>query len=223
MQHANFTFVLPNDVEMGEVFDKKYYDREATIIHPPVNVKKFSTESKKFSTGETEVEFITTSRQVTWKRLDLCVEACLETGRHLTIIGEGPEHKKLVELAAGSPLISFKPRMDQDELKAYLRNAEAYLFPSLEPFGIAPVEALAAGCPVIAYGKGGALDYVEPNKNGIFFEAQTAESLVYAIKKFKDLESEKAFDRKKIAKSAEEFDEKLFKEKLKRFIDAKTK
>ncbi|MBQ6355043.1 glycosyltransferase [Candidatus Saccharibacteria bacterium] len=204
---------------------KKYYGRESTIIHPPVNVKKFSTASKGFSTGKTGVGFITTSRQVTWKRLDLCVEACLEIGSHLTIIGEGPEHKKLVELAAGSPLISFYPRMDQDELKTYLANADAYLFPSLEPFGIAPVEALAAGCPVIAYGKGGALDYVKPNENGIFFESQTPESLAYAIKKFKDLKSEnpKAFNYKKIQKSAEKFDERFFKEKLKRFIDEKIK
>lgn len=203
---------------------EKYYGREAKIIHPPVNVQKFSTDSKKFSTGKTgenaeKTGFITTSRQVTWKRLDLCVEACLETGSPLTIIGEGPEHKNLVELAAGSPLIFFYPRMSQTELKKYLKTSEAYLFPSLEPFGIAPVEALAAGCPVIAFGKGGALDYVEPNKNGIFFEAQTAESLVYAIKKFKDLK----FDREKIKKSAEKFDEKIFKTKLKEFIREKTK
>ena len=204
---------------------KKYYDREATIIHPPVNIEKFSapTPSKKLLADQPKVEFITTSRQVTWKRLDLCVEACLETGSRLTIIGEGPEHKKLVALADDSPLISFYPRMDQDELKTYLENAEAYLFPSLEPFGIAPVEALAAGCPVIAYGKGGALDYVKPGENGIFFEAQTTESLVYAIKKFKDMKSDnpKVFNRQKIQKSAKDFDEKLFKEKLKRFVDAK--
>ncbi|MBQ3305937.1 glycosyltransferase [Candidatus Saccharibacteria bacterium] len=195
---------------------KKYYNRKSTIIHPPVNVEKFSKKSSKKLIDE--VEFITTSRQVTWKRLDLCVKACLEVGSHLTIIGEGPEHENLVKLANGSPLISFYPRMDQDELKTYLKSAEGYLFPSLEPFGIAPVEALAAGCPVIAFGKGGARDYIEPNKNGLFFESQTTESLVYAIKNFKDLK----FNREKVQKSAEKFDEKIFKTKLKEFIDEKT-
>lgn len=215
---------------------KKYYDRESTIIHPPVNTKKFSTTDLDFSTRQetkneksqaqkkhktrksqeqTEVEFITTSRQVTWKRLDLCIEACLKTNSHLTIIGEGPEHNNLVRLAGGSPLISFYPQMAQNKLKNYLRNAEGYLFPSMEPFGIAPVEALAAGCPVIAFGKGGAVDYIKPNTNGIFFEAQTVDSLVYAIKKFKDLK----FNRKKVEKSAEPFDEKIFEEKLKKFIE----
>ena len=107
--------------------------------------------------------------------------------------------------------------MDQKGLKKYLENADAYLFPSQEPFGIAPVEALAAGCPVIAYKKGGALDYIEDGKNGLFFDEQTANSLSLAIKKF----DKEKFSPAKISATALPFDAEIFKTKMKEFIDEK--
>lgn len=192
---------------------KKYYDRSSTIIHPPVNVEKFSKAKNQKTSRH---GFITTSRQVTWKRLDLAIKACLMTGDKLTIIGEGPEHENLKKLAGTSPLISFYPRMSQKDLETYLCQAEGYLFPSLEPFGIAPVEALATGCPVIAYGKGGALDYIKPGKNGLLFEPQTAEALADKIREFKTI---KLATSAEIEKTAEPFSEEHFKRKLKEFID----
>lgn len=267
---------------------KKYYNREAEIINPPVDLTKFQTgkneASEKFSTSretfsttsnhknpESQTKpknifeksqtsaisnqttknaksqtassnsatvtssqptsvgrpgiataarpvrrsgFVTTSRQVVWKRLDLCIKACLETGEPLTLIGEGPEHDSLVTLAKNSDLIQFFPRMSQEDLGSFLRRAKGYLFPSREPFGLAPVEALAAGCPVIAFGEGGALDYIEPGKNGLLFEEQTAASLASAIREFNKL----SFSAETVKKSAARFDKSVFVKKIEKVV-----
>ena len=137
----------------------------------------------------------------------------------LTVIGEGPEHRNLVKLAKRSRNIKFIPLQDQKGLKRYLEQAEGYIFPSLEPFGIAPVEALACGCPVIAYGNGGALDYVIDGENGVLFGKQSVNSLRQALKRFSTLK----FDENKVRKSALPFSEKYFKEKLKALIVEKVK
>lgn len=195
---------------------KKYYGREATIIHPPVEIDDFKIKQGKVKPVEKYVEnsYIVTSRQVNWKKLDLAVAACLMTQRHLVVIGEGPEHKKLVKMAKDSGLVKFLPLMKKEKLARYLSAAKGYVFPSLEPFGIAPVEALAAGCPVVAYGIGGARDYVKDNKNGVLFEEQTAKSLAEAILKFEKMK----FDRMKVAKTAEKFSEDRFDKEIKNFV-----
>ena len=188
---------------------KKYYGRESVIIHPPVGLKDF-----RFKNELAGDYYVVTSRQVNWKRIDLAVKACMMTQRKLVVIGEGPEHKKLVRLAKDSGLVEFLPVMGKKKLAGYLARAKGYLFPSMEPFGIAPVEALAAGCPVIAYGVGGARDYVFDGKNGILFEEQTATSLAEAILKFEKMK----FNRERVAKSAVKFDEARFDKELKDFI-----
>ncbi len=226
----------------------KYYKRDAIVVHPPVEVDIFrefsdgafrarsrsgpSLRAERSSRlgrdlrqipqntiRELSNYYITTSRQVNWKRIDLAVRACLMTQRKLLVIGDGPEHKKLVKMAQGTKLIEFLPTMKREELAKYLAGAKGYLFPSLEPFGIAPVEALASGVPVIAYKKGGALDYIEEGKNGIFFENQTAKSLAEAILKFEKIK----FNRKKIEKSVEKFDVKRFDKEMEKFINEKLK
>ena len=178
---------------------KKYYGRDAQIISPGVEVDTFKAAFKK--NERVEDYFITTSRQVNWKRLDLAVKACQKTGNRLLLIGTGPEHQKLVKIAGGSENIKFLPTMRKEKLAKYLASAKGYLFPSLEPFGIAPVEALAAGCPVIAFGEGGALDYIKDKENGLLFKEQTADSLAGAINKFESFK----FDRNKISRSADGF------------------
>lgn len=223
---------------------KDAYGREATVINPPVAVEKFSTrgfstsretinqresqvvkpEHKEHKTAKSQTStsrhgFVTTSRQVTWKRLDLAIKACLRLGVPLTIIGEGPEHKNLVKLANGSKLIKFVPLADLPTIKQYLEQAEGFIFPSLEPFGIAPVEALACGCPVIAYGNGGALDYIVDGKNGVLFNRQSVGSLCRAIQHFQTLK----FSEDKIRESALPFSEKNFQDKLREFILKKVK
>lgn len=184
--------------------------------------------------------FINFSRQVGWKRLDLAILACLKENQPLILIGDGPEHKNLERLASRNPkLITLHSVMPQSELKEYLKNAKAFIFPSEEPFGIAPVEALAAGCPVIAYNQGGAKDYILDEKNGLFFEQQSVDSLAKSIKKLNQIysESENRTEKNKekstaknqtphssllspqeISETAEKFSNQHFKTQLERYI-----
>ncbi len=217
---------------------RKYYGRDAVVIHPPVETRDFkkggvlgatcptgtfrATQAKSLcpeehiasKTPPFQNYYITTSRQVNWKKIDLAVKACMMTQRRLLVIGDGSEHKKLVRMAKGTELIKFLPIMTKHELAFYLQNAKGYLFPSLEPFGIAPVEALAAGCPVIAYGVGGAKDYVIEGKNGVLFKEQTAKSLAEAILRFEKMK----FSSSKVAKTADGFSEDRFDTELKNFV-----
>ena len=193
---------------------KKYYKRDSVVIAPPVETEAFKSHLSN-SGGE---YYITTSRQVNWKRLDLAVKACVKMKRELLVVGEGPEHKKLVKMASKSDFVKFLPLMKREELAEKLAGARGYIFPSLEPFGIAPVEALAAGCPVIAFGEGGALDYISNGKNGILFEKQTVSAVCEAILKFE----KKEFDRKEVSKSAEKFSVERFDQEIKEFVSEKT-
>lgn len=125
--------------------------------------------------------YIIACRQVTWKRVDLAISACQELNLPLKVVGDGPEHHRLVQLAASAPNIEFIPWVETSKLADLLHHAKAYIFPSLEPFGIAAVEALAAGCPVVAYREGGSQDFIN-TENGIFFDEQTTASLVKALR-----------------------------------------
>lgn len=223
---------------------KKYYAREAIVIHPPVETGVFKQGNNKFAKSQVEVDdegdnifqksqeggsaqvvenfditktYITTSRQVNWKRLDIAIRGCIKAKRSLLVIGEGPLHNDLVKLAGDSDYVKFLPLMGKDELSFYLGQARGFIFPSLEPFGIAPVEALSAGCPVIAYGEGGALDYVVDGKNGVLFKKQTASSLADAISRFEKMK----FNRKKVAESADKFAMERFDQEIKAFVNEK--
>lgn len=171
-----------------------------------------SSTAKPLST--TEPYYIISCRQVTWKRVDLAIEACKSAKLPLKVVGSGPEHNRLLKLANDSPNIELIPWLDARELAHLLQGATAYLFPSLEPFGIAPVEALAAGCPVIAYHEGGSRDFVIKGKNGLFFDQQTPESLIKALQKFQTL----TFDRDIVAQSAEKFSSDHFRQQISRLI-----
>ena len=115
--------------------------------------------------------------------------------------------------------MEFLPLLGKDRLAELLAGAKGYLFPSMEPFGIAPVEALASGCPVIAFGKGGALDYVRDGDNGVLFARQTVKSLVDAIERFEKMK----FDRDKIAKSVVGFDAGGFDKEILDYVKKKLK
>ena len=221
MRKANFAAVQGVDQfvtisEYAKSLIYKYYKREAIVVHPPVEVEEFR-EYCKGSKRKDDGYYIVTSRQVTWKRLDLAVKACLETGSRLMVVGEGPEHKRLVKMAEGSQAIEFLPLSGREALAGYLRQAKGYLFPSLEPFGIAPVEALACGCPVIAYGEGGAKDYVVDGLNGILFKKQTVKALVDAMGKFEKMK----FDTVKVVKTSEEFSVKRFNAEMREVVNEK--
>ncbi len=161
--------------------------------------------------------YLNFSRQVNWKRLDLIIKACKKLDLDLVLIGSGPENSRLKTLAKGFNKISFVKALPQSDLAVFASLAKAFIFPSEEPFGIAPVEALAAGCPVIAYKGGGALDFIQDGENGLFFEAQTESSLAKALKKF-DQGKVKLNTPVKISQSVKQFATKTFKKKFKQEV-----
>lgn len=189
---------------------QKYYGRKARVVFPPVNTNKFKlTKVKKDF-------FFTTSRQANWKRLDIAVEACIKTGDRLVLVGDGAEHQKLVSLAEGHDNIEFIPTIsDTEELVRIVSGAKGCLFPSVEPFGITPIEAMSLGTPVIALKDGGALDYIQDGKNGVFFNEQTVDSMIEAIDKFKKMK----FDPETVSKSAERFSYINFQREFKKAIN----
>jgi glycosyltransferase involved in cell wall biosynthesis len=183
---------------------KKYYGRTAQVIFPPVSTDRFKTAENTNRYG-----FVVTGRQTPYKRIDLAVAACSTAKVPLKVIGhKGPEYSRLTEMAG--PTVRFLTNVNDQELPYHFHTAEAFLFPGLDDFGIVPIEAMAAGTPVIAYKAGGALDYVKAGENGEFFDEQTVEALVKAIKEF---DPEK-YDHKKIAKKAEKFAPKQFRSKM---------
>lgn len=182
---------------------KKYYNRESTVIFPPVDTKYFKPTKSIKRKG-----FIITGRQTPYKRFDLAVKACTQLNLPLTVVGDGPEYYKLKSMAG--PSVTFLGFVARDEIKKHLQSAEAFIFPGIDDFGIAPVEALSAGCPVIAYNNGGALDYVVPNKTGCFFNKPTVSSLVKTLANFNSND----FSSSQISRFANKFNTQEFKTKL---------
>lgn len=156
---------------------KKYYGRDSTVIHPPVDIERFKPSGQVEKSG-----FVIAGRQTPYKRFDLAVAACTQLNLPLTVIGTGPDHNKLIKLAG--PTIKFLGFVPNDQIPSYFQSAAAFIFPGIDDFGITPVEAMAAGTPVIAYKAGGALDYVVSGKTGAFFDSQTAESLANTLPAF---------------------------------------
>lgn len=190
----------------------KYYNRNSTVIFPPVETDKFAFSAKN------EEYYIITSRQVNWKKLDLAVEVFKKNGKKLLLVGGGAEHEKLKNLAESSANIEFIPSIqDAKKLAKLVSGAKGFIFPSLEPFGIAPIEALSAGVPVVAFGQGGARDYIIDGKNGVFFEDQAVESLAAAVEKFE----KNNFDRRAVSMSAERFSQDNFKKHFFDFVNDK--
>lgn len=188
----------------------KHYRRESVVIHPPVRCNLFNISSCN------EEYFLIVSRLQEYKRIDLAVEAFNENGLPLVIIGDGPEAEKLKGMAKNN--IKFLGRESDEVIKEYYQKCRALIFPGEEDFGITPLEAMASGRPVIAYGKGGVLETVINNKTGIFFYEQNIEALNKAIDKFDEMN----FSKEEIRKHAEGFDEEIFKEKMNNFIKLKT-
>lgn len=185
---------------------KKYYRRDSRIIFPPVDVEKFKGKRAK------ENYYLLVGRLVSYKRVDLAVKAFNRLGLPLVIVGTGREERKLKAMAKFN--IKFVGSLTDDKLADYYRRCAALIFPQEEDFGIAAVEAQAAGAPVIAFKAGGALDTVIDGKTGVFFEKQTVGSLVAAIKKFKHLR----FNGNDLAKNAEKFSKENFKRKFLKLI-----
>jgi len=191
---------------------KKCYNRDSTVIYPPVNVKNFKVSNK------VEDYFLIVSRLSAYKNIDLVIEAFNYLGLHLKIAGEGP-HRKTLQSMVKNRKIEFLGRLNNEELVEVYSKCQAYIFPGKEDFGITPVEAQASGRPVIAYAEGGALETIIDGVTGLFFRENSRDSLVETIKKFLKISDD--FISSKIVENASRFDTDIFKKNIIEFINQK--
>ncbi len=156
---------------------RRYYHRESVIIYPPVDIHRFRPNGR-----PPEPFFLVLSRLIPYKRIDLAVRACNLVGCRLIVAGDGRDRAALEAIAG--PTIEFRGRVSDEEAADLMARCQAFIFPGLEDFGITPLQAQAAGRPVIAYGAGGALDTVIPGVTGEFFHEQTPEALAELLMAF---------------------------------------
>lgn len=187
---------------------KTWYGMNASIIFPPVEISRFDISEEK--PGD---YFLIVSRLVSYKRIDLAVEACTRLGQRLLVVGDGPDRQRLEQLAGET--VTFLGRKSDEEVVRYMQHCKALIFPGIEDFGITPLEVNACGRPILAYHEGGALDTVVAEKTGLFFEEQTVDSLSKIIKRFDHYE----WNPEQIRQHAEKFSEHLFIERLQSSID----
>ena len=192
---------------------KKYYNQEAKVIYPPVDTKMFKKAKSGSAFLNSENYFLIVGRLLTYKRFDIAIKAFNKLGKILKIAGDGPERKKLEKMAKGN--IQFLGEVFDNQLKNYYQNCQALIFPQEEDFGIVAIEAMACGKPVIAYKGGGAIKSVKEEKTGIFFNEQTVDSLVGAVKNFQS----EMFDSQKIRRHALKFSKEKFKKQIKDFVE----
>jgi glycosyltransferase involved in cell wall biosynthesis len=190
---------------------QKYYRREAVVIPPPVEAERFPFDP----TIQPENYFLIVSRLIPYKRIDLAIEACNRLQLPLVIIGSGRDLDRLKTLAG--PTIRFTGRLSDEEVIYYYTHCRALLFPGEEDFGITPLEAQAAGRPVIAYQAGGALASVVDGITGAFFQQQTVDSLATVLASF----DERMYNPHVIRNHALEFDKPRFSRRILQFIEAK--
>lgn len=200
---------------------RKIYNKEPLVIYPPVDTDAFTISEH---VGD---YYITYSRMVPYKKIDLIVEAFSKTNKRLIVIGDGPDFKKIKKLAKQNvELLGFK---EKDEMIKLLRESKAFIFAAEEDFGIAPIEAQAAGIPVIAFGKGGILETVNgkfyndelPFKDdltGVFFPKQTPDSLLEAVNYFEMNETK--FDKQTIRNNALKFGIDRFESEFKQAVES---
>jgi len=190
---------------------KKYYQRDAKVIYPPVDTNFFNQNAKL----NNDKYFLVVSRFLPYKKIDLVIEAFKKNGLNLKIVGDGPQKKYLKKISRGFKNIYFEGGVDKEMLRELYQNAQALIFSQVEDFGIVAAESIACGTPVLAYKKGGALEIVEENVSGIFFNEQTPESINECVEKFSHI----IFDKEKIRKSALKFSEDNFLKNIKNFVE----
>ncbi len=189
---------------------KQYYHRDSTVIYPPIvteHLEKLPSGSRDF--------YLIVGRQVASKRLDIAVDAFNVLGLPLKVAGSGEEIARQRGRAKGN--IEFLGRVSEDERDRLYAGAKGFIFPPEEDFGMTPIESLAAGTPVIAYGKGGALEYVVEGETGTLFAEQTPEALVEAVRRFEGM----TFDVAVLRAAARKFDVSVFRQQIRAFVEVK--
>ena len=187
----------------------KHYRRDAEVIHPPVDTDAFGLAES------ADDYYLLVGALVRYKRADLAVRAFNRAGKQLVVIGDGEQLVDLRRLAG--PTVEIMGRQPASVIREKYSRCRALIFPGEEDFGIVPVEAMASGRPVIAYGRGGALETVVEGRTGIFFDEQTEDSLLAAIERFEQVEG--TFDPAEIRRHALRFDRQVFKEKVRSRVE----
>jgi len=200
---------IANSTETQERI-RRYYNKPSTVLHPPVDIKRFTPSAKR---GD---YYVTLGRQLPNKHFNLAVEACTRLGVTLKVFGNGPLHEKLVALAG--PTIGFYSDRFGDASDAAvekaLNSAKGFVFPSDEDFGIVAVEALAAGAPVIGYDKAGTRDIVQHGVSGVMFGEQTVDALIEAMQTADKM----TFLPSTLQRKAKRFEKNLFISKLRKIV-----
>lgn len=206
---ANVDVFIANSSETAARI-KKYYNKPSTIVHPPVDIDRFTPARTRAS------HYVSLGRQLPNKRVDLAVAACTKLGLPLKVFGSGPLHDKLVAMAG--PTIEFYTDRHGDAsdsaVEEALNTAKGFVFPSDEDFGIVAVEALAAGAPVIAYAASGTRDIVQDGQSGILFATQNVDNVVNAITRAE----QETFLPGTLRRKAKRFSKGLFLTKLKKVV-----
>lgn len=186
------------------------YRRKSTIIYPPVDIDRFSPCS-----GAIGDYYLVVSRLVPYKRVDLAVKAFNQLGKPLLIIGDGRDRARLEAMAG--PTVSFAGHLPGEKVVEAVARCRAFIFPGVDDFGIAPVEAMAAGRPVIAFAAGGALDTVIEGETGLLFRQPVAEALAAAVEESEN----RGFYSGSIRRHAEQFSPAAFRERITAFVEQK--
>lgn len=190
---------------------RRAYGRAATVVHPPVAVERFDRRARDVAS---DAPYLLFGRLVPYKKADVAVQACKRLGRPLLVVGDGRDRARLEQLAGDAPGIEFLGSVADDAVADLFSTCRALLFPGLEDFGIVPVEAQAAGMPVIAYGVGGARDSVLDGRTGVLYDDQSADGLVAAIERFETL----WFDDRVLREHAAGFSGARFRERFADFL-----
>ena len=185
---------------------KQCYGRTAQVIYAPVKLLDYPFKEDAGS------YYLTVSRLISHKRVDLAVKACQALHRPLIVVGDGPERRMLESIKTNTT--KFVGRVSDAELKQLYSECRAVIFPSEEDYGLVPIEAQACGRAVIAYGVGGALETIVENTTGVFFERQTVESVIEAIQRFETM----CFSARSIREAVNRFDVEYFKTELRKFV-----
>lgn len=191
---------------------KKYYRRDFTTIYPGTRINEYPI------TEMPDDYYLVVARFVRYKRVDLAIEACNQLKKKLVVIGSGGEEEERLKKLAGDT-VEFLGRVSDEEMERYYSRAKAFLFPGIEDYGITPVEAMSAGVPVLAFGKGGALETVQDGKTGLYFHDQTVSGLVHCIEEFE--RNGVAYSRQQIHDYSLNFSDEIFKGNFTNFLKDK--